>query len=428
LSDFNTLFQRIYRTGIPPELSILDTIRRRILNVIIFVIMLLSGILIFYRIYLGDWEAAIVNSIVSSFSGFLFYLCTKEKHELALGLVSILIILLSLDLSRSGFHTSSIIYWALLPMGMALLFKNQLIKHLVFFICMLCFLLTTIDRNYDVNIYITFIGATSIYYLAMLNFVNFVERKQEEIDQVLKEKEKAFAALKARNDNLQQFSYICSHDFKEPLKNIGNFSSLIQERMSDQQSKEKYGEYFEFIDSSVVTLSNMINALQEFTDINGRNHFENKKIILRDLFNNSSKKLSGLIAEKNAEIIFKNESGQDFIYSSGYGLGLIIQNLIQNALKFNQSSQPKVTVTLENADENLLLKVRDNGIGVEEQYLRYIFEPFKTINNKSMYNSSGLGLTICKEVTSKINGEIWAESTVGEGSTFYVRLNNINPN
>lgn len=428
MPDFNTLFKKVYRIGIPLELSILDTIRRRILNVIIFVLMVLSGILIFYRLSLGDWDAVIVNCMVSSSSGFLFYLCTKGKHEIALGLVIILVIILSLDLTRSGFHTSSIIYWAVIPIGVAFLFKNKIVKHIVFLICISCFILTSVSLGYDINIYITFISTTSIFYLAMLNFINFVERKQEEIDRVLKEKEKAIVDLKARNNSLQQFSYICSHDFKEPLRNIGSYSSLIQKKMSTQQLKEEYGEYFEFIDSSVATLSNIVQALKVFADVNKRNQFESRKIILKDLFSNTSKHLSGLIEEKKAEVLFSNDSGKDFIYSSGYGLELIIQNLVQNALKFNQATNPKVMVTFENSNENLLLKVKDNGIGVEEKYLRYIFEPFKTMSNKSTSNSSGLGLAICKEITNKISGEIWAESTVGKGSTFYVRLHNTSSN
>jgi light-regulated signal transduction histidine kinase (bacteriophytochrome) len=247
---------------------------------------------------------------------------------------------------------------------------------------------------------------------------------QDDVEMGLKEKEIAIVNLKARNNNLQQFSYICSHDFKEPLRNIGSYSSLIQKKMSNQQLSQEYKEYFKFIDSSVVTLSNIIQALKLFTDINGSDHFGTKKIILKDLFQNAIQELSGLIEEKKAEIVFNNNSGKDFIYSSEYGLKLIIQNLVQNALKFNQSPAPKVIVTLENSNESLLLKVKDNGVGVEEQYLKYIFEPFKTMNNKSTSNSSGLGLAICKEITNKISGEIWVESKVGEGSTFYLSLKN----
>lgn len=384
--------------------------------------MILSGLLIFYRIFLGDWDGAIVNTIVSSFSLFLFYLCTNGKHELTLGLVSLLIILLSLDLTRAGLHTSSIIYWTMVPAGMAILFKNKLSKHLVFSACMLCFIFTTISRDYDVSIFITYISSTSIFYLAVLNFVNFVERKQEEIDQVLHEKEKAIVNLKARNKNLQQFSFICSHDFKEPLRNIGSYSSLIQKKLPEELLNKDYIEYFDFIDSSVVTLSNIVQTLREFTEVNGQDQLESKEIFVPDFFDNTSKNLSEIIEEKKAKVEFRNESGKDFIYSSGYGLGMIIQNLVKNALNFNQSKQPKVTVTLESNNENLLLKVKDNGVGVEEKYLKYIFEPFKTINNKSTSNSSGLGLAICSEITKKIKAEIWAESKIGEGSTFFVNL------
>lgn len=418
----NTILKRIYSTGVALDISILDTIRKRITNLILATIIILSSLLLFYRMYLGDWDAVVVNALVVSSNLFLFYLCTKGKHELVLLLFTILIISLTINLNNTGLHISSIIYYALIPIGMALLFKNRSIKHLVYFTCMICFFLTMNARAYDLNIYITFVAVTSIFYFAILNFIHFVELKQDEINQVLKEREKAIVELKARNISLQQFSYICSHDFKEPVHVIGKYSGLIQKKMSSVQLKETYGTYFKFIDSSVIKLFNLVEALQVFTDVNIRNQLQIEKLSLNDLFNKSLIKLSRLIEEKKAKVVFNNKSGKDYIYGSQYGLELVIGNLIENGLQFNEADQPNIVVTLERKEENLLLQVEDNGIGVEEQYLQYIFEPFKTMNNRRFHNSSGLGLAICKEIINKIEGEIWVESSFGYGSTFFVRF------
>lgn len=420
--DINAIFKRIYSAGIALDLPILDTIRKRIINIIIATIIVSASMLIFYRLFLADWDSVIVNSLVVSFSMFLYFLCIKGKHELALFLFTILILLLTLNLNMYDMHTSSVIYYALLPIGTALLFKNRIIKHLVYFMFMLCFFLSLNSKGYDVNFYITYVAATGLFYFAILNFIHFVERKQNEIDQVLKQRELTIVELEARNTNLQQFSFICSHDIREPVHVIGKYSGLIQKKMFNPNSVNEYSQYFKFIDSNVRKLSKLVETLQIFTDVNSRNQIKIEKVSFNNLLNKSSIKLSQLIEDKKAKVVFTNKTDTDFIYSSEYGLDLIIQNLVENALKFNKSDQPNVVVTLDQREDNLLLQVEDNGIGVEEQYLQYIFEPFKRMNHRLFYDSSGLGLAICKEIVNKINGEIWVESTVGKGSTFFVLL------
>ena len=102
------------------------------------------------------------------------------------------------------------------------------------------------------------------------------------------------------------------------------------------------------------------------------------------------------------------------------GLTLVLKNLIHNALQFNTSPQPTIEVSCRRQEGLLMIQVADNGMGIEEQYFDYIFEPFKTLESKSNTDSAGLGLAICKKIIHAMDGTISMASTVGSGSVFYL--------
>lgn len=425
LSYLKNQIKSLSYLGVDPSLSVLDIIRARIINVLCCMIVFMASYLFFYRLYLGDYEAVQVNLLLTIAVLLCLFLCYKGRHQSAVSLIAVFIVLLTLNLSNSNYHTSSIIYWASIPTAMAIITNKNILKHLFYIICVFLFTCQSIDKVEDINIFITFYCCVTIFYIGVFSFVVFVERKQSELDQVLIEKEDVIVKLKSRNKNLQQFSYICSHDFKEPIRNIGSYNSLIQRKLKKEKLKENYTEYFSFIDTGVNTLSNIVQTLKVFTEVNGKLKFEEEKINLNKFFEEVSLTLSDVVKEKNGAIIFENKSGTDHILSSNYGLKLIIQNLVLNGLNYNDSETPTVEVIIENDNEDIILKVKDNGIGIEAEYLKYIFQPFKTISSKSSHNSSGLGLAICKEIVNKIKGGIWAESIMGKGSTFFVRLGKV---
>jgi signal transduction histidine kinase len=96
----------------------------------------------------------------------------------------------------------------------------------------------------------------------------------------------------------------------------------------------------------------------------------------------------------------------------------LFMNLIDNGLKFNKSEVPKVEVSCEERDKEYLFKVRDNGIGIEEEYLSRIFDLSERLHSSSEYKGTGIGLTICKKIIEQLGGSIQVESTPGKGSTF----------
>ena len=101
-------------------------------------------------------------------------------------------------------------------------------------------------------------------------------------------------------------------------------------------------------------------------------------------------------------------------------LALVIQNLINNAVKYQAANSiPTVIITAEDKKDYWQFAVKDNGIGIEEQYLIKIFDLFKRLHVNGEYSGTGMGLATCKKIVQQHGGNIWASSIVGEGSTFY---------
>ncbi len=97
---------------------------------------------------------------------------------------------------------------------------------------------------------------------------------------------------------------------------------------------------------------------------------------------------------------------------------------MSNALKFiSQGVRPQINLSCENRENDLLFQISDNGIGIDQNYLSQVFEPFKQLNSKDEYSGTGLGLALCKEIIEKHKGSIWIESELGKGTdiTFMIR-------
>lgn len=233
--------------------------------------------------------------------------------------------------------------------------------------------------------------------------------------------------LLSKNSALQHFSYICSHDLKEPIRTISSFSGLIENKLTNENLENDYQEYFSFIRNSVDSVSNTINSLHLFTEINKKQEYTLEKVSVSDLIHKVHSNLKTLIDEKNVLISFSNNTNLDFIVCSEISIALILQNLIQNGIKYNISSPPKIDITLNSKGEELFFRIIDNGIGISKEFLQYIFLPFKTLDSKSKTGSSGLGLAICSQLASNLEGRIEVESELNTGSVFtlYFKKNQI---
>lgn len=205
------------------------------------------------------------------------------------------------------------------------------------------------------------------------------------------------------------------HDLRAPLRLINQYGALALEETNNgnlDDAKELVTQQ-----SAIARrASALINSLESYTLLDREITFS--LVSLSEVALQSNDNLLSEIADRNANITI---SELPTINGHEAQLMQLFQNLIQNALKYNQSEKPTVVIRTQETSENkVIIVVEDNGIGIEEESLERIFTPLQRIHTDRKYEGSGLGLSICKKVMRRHNGKIWCTSTVGEGTAFHM--------
>jgi len=225
-------------------------------------------------------------------------------------------------------------------------------------------------------------------------------------------------SLLKQNKALEQFTHITSHDLKEPLRNISSFSSLLQRKINQKFPEEtSFHEYLQFIQKNAENLIRIIQSLGVYTKISTKS-YPRESFPVDTLFERVQQNLWSLIEQKNAVVSFKNLTSSQQLNTSQDLLVLVLQNLIQNGLKYNDTKEPKIVVTLEEEEKQLFFRVKDNGVGIDLKYQEYIFRPFAALSNKTSSQSSGLGLAIVQSILEKLDQRLWIQSKINQGSEF----------
>lgn len=219
--------------------------------------------------------------------------------------------------------------------------------------------------------------------------------------------------LKVQNKQLEQFTYIASHDLQEPLLTLTSFSDLLLEEHSEHLNDE--GKLFvEFINKSAMRMRALVSGLMEYARIGKRENIE--VINCRELLEHVLEDLSVKITKNKATITF-----DQLPIINGYTtyIRLLLQNIISNAIKFNKPGiDPVVHIQFSELKEEWLFTVTDNGIGIGKKHQEEIFTIFKRLNHQEQYEGHGIGLSHCKKIVDLHEGDLWVTSQVGQGSTF----------
>jgi len=248
---------------------------------------------------------------------------------------------------------------------------------------------------------------------------NILREREQKLTEAEKQLEETIQELQRSNQELEQFAYIASHDLQEPLRMVGSFVQLIGRKYSDKID-DSGREYIAFAIDGVNRMSELIKGLLSFSRV-GR---QNANFEISDLNTIVEKKMLDIrnyTIERKAEVHTNTLPTQVFCDSTQ--IGAIFYNLIVNAIKFNKKEKPTVDVRLanENQDE-YLFSVKDNGIGISQDYKERVFEVFKRLNSNDEFKGSGIGLALCKRIIDNHQGEIWFESEEGQGTTFFFTI------
>jgi chemotaxis family two-component system sensor kinase Cph1 len=162
----------------------------------------------------------------------------------------------------------------------------------------------------------------------------------------------------------------------------------------------------------------LIKALLSYSRV-GRQELNWMPVSVENLLQHILESLRGRIEESGAEI---THDPLPVVWSDSVQLGLVLQNLISNAIKFRGEEPLKIHISCEKEEEMWLFAVHDNGIGIDMNYQDRIFEVFKRLHSRRKYEGTGIGLAICKKIVERHGGRIWVESEPGRGSTFKFTL------
>ena len=222
--------------------------------------------------------------------------------------------------------------------------------------------------------------------------------------------------LERSNEKLEEFSYVVSHDLKEPLRTVEVFSGFLLEDHVDRLDEEGVG-YLHTLKETSARMRQLIDALVAFSSIHvDSSSFE--RVDVRRVLEETKKDLEVLLRGVNLQV----DDDLPAVLGSKTRIRELFSNLITNAIKYNDKALPMVRVGCQKqASRNGMntFFVQDNGIGIESRYQERIFGIFEKLNPREDYEGTGVGLAICKRIVEEHGGGIWVESEVGKGSTFY---------
>lgn len=241
---------------------------------------------------------------------------------------------------------------------------------------------------------------------------NITQRKKDESI-----REGLIDELNKSNWDLEQFAYVASHDLKEPLRMISNYMQLLSKNYKGKLD-ERADSYIAYAVDGAIRMNDLINDLLIYSRVSAKSReFEliDLNIVVEEVLRN----LQLTIEENKAEINYYNLPS---VIADNIQLKQLFQNLIQNAVKFRNSSSPQINITSERKGREWIIKVRDNGIGIDPEFFDRIFVIFQRLNDRERYPGTGIGLAICKKIVECHGGRIWVESEPGRGSSFCFTL------
>ncbi len=238
--------------------------------------------------------------------------------------------------------------------------------------------------------------------------------------------------LESSNQELREFAYVASHDLQEPLREITNFSNLIRNKYGGHLDK-KGTDYLLRMEAAAGRMRNLISGLLEYSRLTTHKR-PFKPVDLNTLINNVLSDIDELIKQNNASVTRESLAS---IEADSNQMRQLFQNLVTNAIKFNENPQPRVYIQGKMLDrpeapDNARYRrfsrrwyrfwVSDNGFGFEPEFAERIFSPFQRLSDARYIEGSGIGLSICRRIVARHGGSITAQSVPGEGSTFVVTL------
>jgi len=418
----NKLYTKYSNLGHKEDYNEFERTNNFLLNQIQIFIVLFLCLFVIKDIFDYNTDFFITGSFVIILGSYFFW----REH---VGYLTAVIFLLSFCVIAIGFeyyiHELELkvepLYIVALVLGVLLLPKNR--HKYIYTACVILsyLLIVFVVENYGILLRSTVDDYDNllIFSFAFVMIFIIIFRYISLIKTIMENKIALVETLQGKNNELERFAYITSHDLKQPIRNIGSFAGLVKRFIDKPNRVEKNLEYLNEIEKSANRMNLLIEEILNFSKIDNA-ELSQEAVDLDTIMEDFKRSNSGMLNEKNAIIKYAN---LPIVQGNKLYLSLLFQNLIENGLKYNDSQKPEVNISSKVVGDQYEIKVADNGIGISEEFRASVFEPFKRLHSNKTYEGTGLGLSICNKIVENHNGDIRIEQTQKEqGSIFTINL------
>lgn len=256
----------------------------------------------------------------------------------------------------------------------------------------------------------TYSGAEVDGWIAVISDVTDAKDSERQLQE-------ANASLARANQDLERFAFVASHDLQEPLLIITAYSQLLQRNYASRLDGDA-AIFLENIVDGTRRMRDLLADLLTYTQLGPHTEAPTETVDLNLILEDVKSNLRALIAETDA-IVTAEPLPPLRVYPAH--CASLLQNLIGNALRYRSDQNPRIHVSVKQADGVYQFAVADNGMGIDPKYHDQIFEVFQRLHG-SETPGTGAGLAICKRVVERYGGRIWVESAEGRGATFFFTL------
>ncbi len=253
-----------------------------------------------------------------------------------------------------------------------------------------------------------------VYQILMVaNNITKLKEAEEEI-------RRAWIKEKQLNELKSRFISIASHEFRTPLSTILSSVSLVNRYLGPQPKDERVDKHINRIKSNVGNLTGILDDFLSLTKLEeGREEINAKEFNLLHFVSELVDEMQ--VVAKHGQMVQLNYLGEESFCQDQRMLRNILNNLLSNAIKYSPENA-FISLDIRQQQGQLLISVKDEGIGIPEEEQNHMFERFFRANNAANIQGTGLGLNIVQKYLTLMQGEIWFESQVNKGTTFYVKM------
>lgn len=232
------------------------------------------------------------------------------------------------------------------------------------------------------------------------------------------ERKEVIEELQRSNKELENFAYVTSHDLKAPLRHVSMSAGFFQEKFSDQLD-DQARELLNVMIEGTGRMQEMIESLLTYARV-GRSELNIQRLNLNDVV---LAVRQNLIAELHQNAAIMDTEHLPFIYGDRVLMIQLLQNLVQNALKYKRpNTNPVINITSKKGDKYVEVAISDNGIGIDKSYADKVFQIFQRLHPDGEYEGVGIGLSICQRIVEFHGGRIWLDTNYTDGARFVCKL------